>query len=64
MKNKPTITSKCTANKYAAPNETIAEFSFPDGSGGLISLIVLDNGTNLVQTYRVDSNIVVKKGSS
>lgn len=64
MKNKPTITSKCVANQWSGPNETIAEFSFPDGSGGLISLNILDDGTPIVFVYRTDQKVVVKKGQS
>lgn len=64
-RNKPSITTKCPANSYAGRGETIAEFSFPDGSGGLISLRMLADGSPAVSVYRRDPSVAVFwKGSA
>ena len=34
---KPTVKVNCVANHYTAPNERIIEYTFPDGTGGLIA---------------------------
>lgn len=60
MIRKPRVTTNCPANNAAAPNERIIEFSFPDGTGGLLSFRTLDNGTNVVEAYRVDAGIKVR----
>lgn len=55
---KPIVTTKCPANAKAGPDETIIEFSFPQGGGGLISFRQGVIGA-LVEVYRVDQGIVV-----
>jgi hypothetical protein len=55
---KPRVLLKCVANHYAARDERIIEFSFSDGSGGLIAFH--EEETNLVNVYRVDKNINVR----
>jgi hypothetical protein len=55
-KRKPSIKTKCPASTYAGPLERIAEFSFSDGTGGLIRLAETDKG-NFVTLYRVDGSI-------
>lgn len=51
------------AQKCAAPGERIVQFSFPDGTGGLISLRQFDNGItpaiNVVEVYRTDGGVRV-----
>ena len=63
---KPSVTTNCVAHTYAAPNERIIEFTFPDGHSGLISFrdIWTQNGNDTVHTlivdlYRMDAGITV-----
>lgn len=51
---KPTVTLRCVANQYAAPNERVVEFD-----GGLIRLRKLANGGTSVELYRLDDTTVV-----
>lgn len=51
---KPTVTTKCPANAYSAPNERIVEFSDSHGNGGLISFTELEDGTLGVSVYRTN----------
>jgi hypothetical protein len=55
-KRKPSVKTKCPAASYAGPLERIVEFSFSDGTGGLIRLAEGDNG-NFVTLYRLDGSI-------
>jgi hypothetical protein len=56
---RPYINTNCGADHYADKNiEKIFEFSFPDGSGGLIQLVTI-NGENRVVIYNYDSSVVV-----
>lgn len=51
---KPSINLNGPANQYAAPDERIVEFTFPDGSGGLISFC-----NNHIEIYRTDPSVTV-----
>lgn len=53
------IKSPCVADSYHAPNERIAEFTFPDGSGGLLSLTERPDGCHTVNLYRLDPYVTV-----
>ena len=53
---KPRVIINCVANQYASPGERIIEFSFPDGTGGLISFY---SGNKTVSVYRVDDSVDV-----
>jgi hypothetical protein len=60
---RPRITTPCVADRYHGLGERIVEFSFPDGSGGLISLRSVEvNGAtvNLVELYRLDASVLVR----
>lgn len=57
-RNRPSLTSPCVADRYHAPGERIAEFTFPDGSGGLISFRMTSAGP-VVDVYRCDPSIRV-----
>lgn len=56
--NKPKIFSKCVANHYAGPNDTVAEFT-GGGVGGLLSLRQLDSGRLQLYVYRQDAEVDV-----
>lgn len=56
--SKPRVTLKCPANVHTSPNERIIEFSFPDGTGGLISFTTTTTGPR-VEVYRCDPSVVV-----
>lgn len=60
MSSKPKITKKCVANNYAAPGETISEFVFPSGKGGLISLIQANDGKTIIELYQMDAGIEIR----
>ena len=67
MSRKPKVITNCVADHYSGRNEKIIEYTFGgDGSGGsiggLISFIVLDDGTPMVQLYRQDRRIKVIVG--
>jgi len=55
---KPRIITRCIADKYALPDEKIIEFSFPNGSGGLISFKMADHP--IISLYRCDKDIEVR----
>lgn len=55
---KPRVTLKCQVNAHTGRTERIVEFSFPDGSGGLISFRQNDSGP-IVEVYRVDRSVRV-----
>ena len=58
--SKPTVSLRCPANAYTGPGERIVEFSFPDGSGGLISFRSIGpQATPTVELYRLDPAIKV-----
>lgn len=57
MTQKPTVTVRCVANQYAAPNERIIEISGRHGAGALISIIENDDGLN-VYVYRCERTAV------
>ena len=54
---KPSI-SRHAQQRHASPGESLFEFSFPSGRGGLISLSTNAEGEDVVNWYRVDSGIV------
>ncbi len=53
---KPRVNTRCVADRYAAPNERIIEFS-SDCGGGLISLAEHD-GRLHVNVYNYDPTVV------
>jgi hypothetical protein len=55
---KPKVNTKCVASHYAGSNERIVEFSV-NGNGGLISFVAREDGSLVVQLYRMDKNIDV-----
>lgn len=59
MKTRPTLKSPCVADQYHGPNERIAEFSFPNGKGGLIALRQHPE-LCIVDVYRCDEGIEVR----
>ena len=62
---KAKLTTKCVANQYAGPSERIIEFSFPDGSGGLISFLPANGARkNRVDVYRIDKSVKVLVGKA
>lgn len=63
---KPRVLTRCVANVHALRDERIIEFSFPDGTGGLISFMAGRPGQgaqwgsyNRVNVYRCDAAITV-----
>jgi hypothetical protein len=56
---KPTVNTRCGANRYSATDERIIEFSDGNGKGGLISFIAKEDGTLDVCLYRMDQGVVV-----
>lgn len=57
---KPRVLTRCVANAHAGPGERIVEFSFPDGTGGLISFHTeTAQLPNRVEVYRTDPSIEV-----
>lgn len=61
---KPSVNLKPVAGNYAAPNERIIEFSNGRKSmdalkGGLISIRTLDDGSVVVDVYRLDEGVTV-----
>ncbi len=58
---KPKVTVNCVASHHTRPNQRIIEFS-EGGTGGLISLERMDDGTLLVSVYRLDDDIQVAVG--
>lgn len=63
-KKRPTVTVYCVAQRYAGPEERIIEFSFPDGSGGLIKFGSAhpEGRPNHIDVYRVDKGVVLTCG--
>lgn len=58
---RPSIKSPCVADHYADKHcERIAEFSAPNGKGGLIRIRQNDDGTVLVSLYRLDPGVIVE----
>lgn len=53
------LNTRPVAGRYAAPDETIMEFSSPNG-GGLVSFTVKDDGRLDVQLYRLDGTVDVR----
>lgn len=57
---RPSIKSPCVADHYADKScERIAEFSAPNGKGGLISIRQHDDGSVSVSVYRIDPGVMV-----
>lgn len=61
MRRKPRVNVNCVASRYAGPNERIVEYS-NGKSGGLISLVTLDDGTLRVELYRHDAEVSIVVG--
>lgn len=59
---RPTVTTRCVADSFHAPNERMVEFSGPAGNGGLISLAAMPDGTLSVHIYRYDTNVRITVG--
>lgn len=55
---KAKVTVNCVASKYEMPEEKIIEFTFPDGTGGLIQFDAYDNRDTVI-VYQQDANIQV-----
>lgn len=58
-RKRPTINATCVADKASAPRERIAEVSFADGKGCLISCRTLADGAHVIEVYRCDEGITV-----
>lgn len=58
---RPSVNTKCVADKYHAPGERIVEFLFPSGRGGLISFRPCsgDGSADCIDIYRVDDGVLV-----
>jgi hypothetical protein len=56
---RPSVTTRCVADQYHAPNERIVEFSFPSGPGGLIAFRILHDGTPVVDVYRTEGQVLI-----
>lgn len=57
---RPSIKSPCVADGYAdKTRERIAEFSAPNGKGGLIAIRQNDDGTVTVSLYQLDDGVLV-----
>jgi hypothetical protein len=59
---KPTI-ERGPASNYEADNEVIREVTGQNGTGFLLSVRNLDDGTVLVDVYRADDNVRVLHAS-
>jgi len=57
---RPSVTTKCVADTYHLQGERIVEFSFPNGKGGLISLMLDNYGNPIVCLYNVDKEIEIR----
>jgi hypothetical protein len=55
---RPNVSLRCPADVHHGAGERIIEFSFPDGTGGLISFRETTQGKR-VCVYRVDADIHV-----
>lgn len=60
-RKRPSVVVNCIADRYVSERraERIIEFSYPDGSGGLISFRHTPDGVPLVEVYRTDGAIRV-----
>ncbi len=56
--SKPRISTRCPANRYAAADERIIEFSFQDGKGGLISFKMGEHP--IIDIYNCDAGIEIR----
>lgn len=57
---RPSIKSPCVADRHHSPIERIAEVTFPDGTGCLVSLRgPYKNGECVIDVYRADPNVVL-----
>ena len=63
-KGKPSVSLKGPANAHARESERIIEVSFADGRGGLIRLDTLDDGTHVIEPYRLDAGIRVRSSEA
>jgi hypothetical protein len=60
------VTLRCVADHYAAKDrERIIEFFDPEtGKGGLIGFFRREDGSLLVQPYRLDDGVLVSGGTT
>lgn len=56
---KPKVMIDCVAERYSNNDERTIEFSFPEGEGGLINFRRLQDGTPVVDIYRIDQGVKV-----
>jgi len=62
---RPSINPHCVADTYAdKQHERIAEFTAPNGKGGLISVRQNDDDTVSVSVYRTDDGVQVAGSSA
>ena len=60
MRGKPRVVTACVANRYTGPEKRIIEFSFNDGTGGLISFKQpRGKRPGRVEVYRTDGQVTV-----
>jgi hypothetical protein len=57
---RPQIKTPCVADRHHGPGERIAEVTFPDGRGCLIST-AYDRGVARVDVYRADPGVVINR---
>jgi len=60
LPKRPSVTTRCVADRYHGPTERIVEFGFPDGKGGLIAFSTDLNGENVIDVYRADQPLRVR----
>lgn len=56
--NRPSIKSPCVADISHGPDERIAEITFPDGTGALLSVRINNDGKKVIELYRADPDIM------
>jgi hypothetical protein len=59
---RPKVTLNCVADHYSMSKERIIEFTFPDGSGGLIQFYGSETGENRIVIYNHDVSVKVIEG--
>jgi len=59
---RPKVTLNCVADNYSVSKERIVEFTFPDGSGGLIQFYPSETGENKITIYNHDESVKVIEG--
>lgn len=59
---RPSIKSPCVADRYVTGCERIAEFSAPNGKGGLIRIMQHKDDRVTVDVYRTDPGVEIRTG--